>query len=269
MVLAKNTLTKSIFKNDILGFKYIEAGEYNPETIVLLHGLFGTLSNWENVISHFSEKYRVIVPILPIYETDLREANLESLLVYLEKFLTAKNINAATLVGNSLGGHLALLFTLKHPDKVNSLVLAGSSGLFENLMGKTFPKRGNYDFVKEKVSETFYNKDIVTQELVDEVYEVTRSIPKSLRIVSLARSAQKNNLADVLHQICVPTLLLWGMNDTITPPAVAQTFKRLIPHSVIRFIDDCGHVPMMEQPYYFNIYLDEFLKKHRNLKIEA
>ena len=257
MVLTK-VKTQTYPTKELLGYKFIEEGEGEP--IILLHGLFGSLSNWNNVIDYFSTKYKVIVPILPVYDAKITEANLESLLTYIEIFFYIKQLQKVILTGNSLGGHLALLYTLKHPDKVDKLILAGSSGLFENMIGSTFPKRGDYEFIKEKVSYTFYKKEVVTKELVDEVYEVTQSIPKALKIISLARSAQKNNLADKLHQIIVPTLLIWGINDVITPTTTAIQFKKLIPNSVIRYIDECGHVPMMEQPHHFNKYMDDFIK---------
>lgn len=260
MLFQTKVIERSVVREEY-GFRYIEEGE-GDSTIILLHGLFGTLSNWENVISYFYEDYKVVVPILPIYDTNAKEKpTLEGFLGYLENFIEYRGYKNFVLTGNSLGGHLGLMYTLKHPEKVEKLILAGSSGLYENTMGKTFPKRGDYEFVREKVGHTFFKKEVVTKELVDEVYEATQSISKSLRIVSLARSAQKNNLAEKLPQIKTPTLLIWGLNDTITPPETAQQFRKLIPNSYVRFIDDCGHVPMMEQPAFFNQYMREFLKR--------
>ena len=95
--------------------------------------------------------------------------------------------------------------------------------------------------------------------LVDEVFETTRSIPKAMRIVAIAKSAQRNNLANDLPRISVPTFLVWGLNDTITPPMVAHEFNRLIPTSQLKFIDQCCHAPMMEHPEKFNDLVEEFL----------
>jgi len=77
--------------------------------------------------------------------------------------------------------------------------------------------------------------------------------------VAIAKSAQRNNLASDLHKIKVPTLLVWGLNDTITPPMVGHDFNRLIPESKLRFIDQCCHAPMMEHPEKFNELVDEFI----------
>ncbi|HEV7347984.1 alpha/beta hydrolase [Telluribacter sp.] len=241
-------------------FRFIDEGQ--GENLLLLHGLFGALSNWDGVIDGFSNRYRVIIPVLPIYELSPRKAGLEALLEFLERFLAAKNLTNLTLLGNSLGGHVALLYTLKNPDNVQRLVLTGSSGLFENSMGGSFPKRGSYGYIAERVSYTFYNPQVATKELIDEVFEVTSSIAKCMSIVGIAKSAQRHNLSKELDKIKIPTLLVWGLNDTITPPYVGHEFNRLIKSSELHFIDKCCHAPMMEHPEKFNRVLEQFLEKH-------
>jgi pimeloyl-ACP methyl ester carboxylesterase len=176
-----------------------------------------------------------------------------------ERFVALQELDDMVLIGNSLGGHIALIYTLNNPSKVNKLILTGSSGLFEDSMGGSYPKRGNYQYIKERVSYTFYDPEVATKELIDEVFEITNNIPKCLRIVAIAKSAQRNNLAEEISSITIPTLLVWGLNDTITPPIVAHEFNRLIPNSVLRFIDNCCHAPMMEHPEKFNELVEEFL----------
>ncbi len=243
------------------GFKYIEEG--SGEDLVLLHGLFGALSNWETVLTEFKNEYRVIIPILPIYTLPLRQAGLKGLVNYFTEFVKMKKIEQMTLIGNSLGGHVALIYTLNNQDKVKLLVLTGSSGLFENAMGGSYPKRGSYEFIKERVQYTFYDPDTVSDEYVDEVFKLTKSIPKCLNIVAIAKSAQRHNMADDLPNIKTPTLLIWGLNDTITPPLVAHDFNRLIPDSTLKFIDYCCHAPMMEAPEKFNKILKAFLTSEK------
>ncbi|MFD1141681.1 alpha/beta fold hydrolase [Larkinella insperata] len=240
-------------------FRYIDEGQ--GDVLLLLHGLFGALSNWDGVINAFADRYRVVIPVMPIYEMPIREAGLEGLVRFIESFLDFKKLTDLTLLGNSLGGHVGLLYTLKHPDMVKRLVLTGSSGLFENSMGGSYPKRGSYDYIAERVAYTFYDPKVATKELIDEVFEITNSIPKCLRIVAIAKSAQRNNVAKELHNITIPTLLIWGLNDTITPPEVAHEFNRLIPNSELHFIDKCCHAPMMEHPDRFNRLLIEWLEK--------
>ncbi len=242
-------------------FQYIDEGE--GEVLLLLHGLFGALSNWHGVVDYFSKEYRVIIPLMPIYEMALHKAGVLGLVSFVEDFVKLKRLDDMTLLGNSLGGHVALVYTLNNTDKVKRLVLTGSSGLFEDSMGGSFPKRGNYDYVKERVAYTFYKPETATKELVDEVFNITNSNSKCLRIIAIAKSAQRHNMAKDVTNIKVPTLLIWGLNDTITPPMVAHEFNRLIPNSELHFVDHCGHAPMMEHPEKFNSILNKFLVRNR------
>ncbi|HAR20828.1 MAG TPA: alpha/beta hydrolase [Cytophagales bacterium] len=240
-------------------FKYIDEGQ--GDVLLLLHGLFGALSNWEGVVKHFSKKYRVVIPMMPIYEMPLKESSVEGLVKYIERFVDFKNLSDLTLLGNSLGGHIALIYALNNPENVRRMVLTGSSGLFEDSMGGSFPKRGNYEYIKERVIYTFYDPKSATKELIDEVFDITNNNQKCLRIINIARSAQRHNLAKDLPKIEVPTLLIWGLNDTITPPEVAHEFQRLLPNAELKFIDKCCHAAMMEHPEKFNLYLESFLEK--------
>lgn len=240
-------------------FAYIDEGQ--GEVLLLLHGLFGALSNWNGVVEHFSENYRVVIPLMPIYDMALHKAGVPGLGSFVEDFVKFKKLTGMTLLGNSLGGHVALVYTLKNASKVKRLVLTGSSGLFEDSMGGSFPKRGNYEYVKERVGYTFYDPKTATQELVDEVFGIANSNAKCLRIIAIAKSAQRHNMAKDITNIQVPTLLIWGLNDTITPPLVGHEFNRLIPNSELHFIDHCGHAPMMEHPQKFNNILEKFLQK--------
>jgi pimeloyl-ACP methyl ester carboxylesterase len=239
------------------GFKFVDEGQGEP--LVLLHGLFGALSNWEGVVNRFSKNFRVVIPMLPIYEMPIKEAGLEGLRKFLEDFVAFKGLKDMIIMGNSLGGHVGLIYTLKNGDKVKKLILTGSSGLFEDSMGGSYPKRGNYEYIKERVSYTFYDPAVASKDLVDEVFDITKSIPKCMRIVAIAKSAQRHNMAEEIPNIKAPTLLVWGLNDTITPPMVAHEFNRLIPNSTLKFIDKCCHAPMMEHPEKFNEIVEDFL----------
>ena len=239
-------------------FKYIES-EGKGDTLVLLHGLLGALSNFEGIIDHFSKDYNVVVPLLPILELPIRKISVGSLVDYVADFIEMKGFNNVNVLGNSLGGHITLLYVLGHPDKVNSVILTGSSGLFESAMGSTFPKRGNYEYIKKKAEDTFYDPKIATKELVDEIFDIVNDRNKAIRVVATAKSAVRHNLGDKLHLIKVPTLLIWGREDNVTPAFVGKKFSELIEGSKLVFVEKCGHAPMMEKPDIFNEILEEFL----------
>ncbi|MDE3184882.1 MAG: alpha/beta hydrolase [Bacteroidota bacterium] len=245
-------------------FKFIEEGEGEP--LLLLHGLFGALSNFSHLVEYFRKTHKVIVPLLPLFDLDLLHTTVGGLQKFVKRFVEYRDYDNIHLLGNSLGGHVALVYVLKNPERVKSLILTGSSGLFENGMGDSYPKRGDKEYIRKKTQLTFYDPAMATDELVDECFEITNNRLKVIKIISLAKSAIRNNLGDELNQIQQPTCLIWGNNDTITPPFVAMEFNKLIPNSELHFIDKCGHAPMMEVPDEFNRILGAFLSK---LKIPA
>ena len=240
-------------------FHYVEVGEGEP--LMLLHGLFGALSNFSHLIEKFRHTHKVIIPLLPLFDLDIFHTTVGGLAKHVHKFIEMQDYQGIHLLGNSLGGHVALVHVLKHPERIASLTLTGSSGLFENGMGDTYPKRGDYEYIRKKTELTFYDPAMATKELVDEVYSITNNRLKVIKIIALAKSAIRNNLGEELNKIQVPTLLIWGNNDTITPPFVGQEFNKLIPNSELHFIDKCGHAPMMEVPGEFNKILQGFLTK--------
>jgi len=242
-------------------FKFIEEGE--GQVLMLLHGLFGALSNFKDLIEYFKKSHKVVVPLLPLLEMDLLHTSVGGLEKFVTKFIDHRKYTDIHLMGNSLGGHVALVHTLKNPQKIKSLILTGSSGLFENGMGDSYPKRGDKEYIRTKTALTFYNPALATDELVNEVFEITNNRMKVIKIISLAKSAIRNNLGEELNQIKKPTCLIWGKNDTITPPFVGEEFHKLIPNSELHFIDKCGHAPMMEVPDEFNAILDGFLAKQK------
>ena len=242
-------------------FKFIEEGE--GQVLMLLHGLFGALSNFNDLIEYFKKSHKVVVPLLPLLEMDLLHTSVGGLEKFVTKFIDHRKYTDIHLMGNSLGGHVALVHTLKNPQKIKSLILTGSSGLFENGMGDSYPKRGDKEYIRTKTALTFYDPALATDELVNEVFEITNNRLKVIKIISLAKSAIRNNLGEELSQIKKPTCLIWGKNDTITPPFVGEEFHKLIPNSELHFIDKCGHAPMMEVPDEFNAILDKFLAKQK------
>ncbi|MCC6599641.1 MAG: alpha/beta hydrolase [Crocinitomicaceae bacterium] len=242
-------------------FRYIEEGDGKP--IILLHGLFGALSNFREVVGHFSHTYKVVIPMLPLYSMPVLTTGVKPIANFLADFIQYKKFENINLLGNSLGGHVALIYCKEHPARVSSLILTASSGLYENAFGSTFPRREDREFIRKKVAVTFYDPKHATDELVEECFNVVNDRNRVLRILALAKSAIRHNMAKDLPQMKMPTCLIWGRNDTITPPEVAEEFHQLLTNSSLFWIDECGHAPMMEHPALFNSILEGWMKEKR------
>ena len=240
-------------------FRYVEAGEGQP--IIILHGLMGGLSNFEGVMNCFSPKgYRVIIPELPVYTLPVLNTSVKSLSEFLHDFIKHKGLKDVILLCNSLGWHVGLLYTKNHSDFVKGLVITGSSGLYENNLGDGYPKRGDYEYIKKKSQDVFYDPKVATKEIVDEVFESVNDRNKLIRTLALAKSAIRHNMAKELPKMKTPTAIIWGEDDSVTPPNVAEEFNQLLPDSNLYWIEKCGHAPMMEHPDRFNEILEEWLE---------
>lgn len=241
-------------------FSYFEVGEGTP--IVVLHGLMGGLSNFNAVSDFFSKTgYKIIIPELPIYSMSLLKTNVKSFAKYLHDFIEFKGLNDVILLGNSLGGHIGLYHTKLYPQKVKALIITGSSGLYESAMGGGYTKRSDYEVIKKKAQDVFYDPEVATKEIVDEVYETVNDRSKLIKTLAIAKSAIRHNMANDLPNMKTPTCIIWGKNDNVTPPEVAEEFNELLPDSDLFWIDKCGHAAMMEHPEEFNQVLEGWLNK--------
>lgn len=241
-------------------FSYIEVGEGTP--IIVLHGLMGGLSNFDSVTDYFSKKgFKIVIPELPIYTMSLLKTNVKSFAKYLYDFIEYKGFKEVILLGNSLGGHIGLYHTKLYPDKVKALIITGSSGLYESAMGSGYTKRSDYEVIKKKAEEVFYDPKVATKEIVDEVFATVNDRNKLIKTLAIAKSAIRHNMAKDLPNMDIPICIIWGKNDTVTPPEVAEEFHELLPDSDLFWIDKCGHAAMMEHPDEFNEILDNWLTK--------
>ena len=239
-------------------FSYIEMGEGIP--IVALHGIMGGLSNFDATLNYFSKRYRVIVPELPLYDLPLLSTSVKGVCQWVFRFIEYKKLDKVILLGNSLGGHIALLLSKLYPNRVKALILTGSSGLYENAMGSGYLKRGDYEFIRKKCEEVFYDPKVATKQVVDEVFATVNDRAKVVKSLAIAKSAIRHNMAKDLPKMKMPTCIIWGKNDTVTPPRVAEEFHELLPNSDLFWIDKCGHAAMMEHPDEFNEILGKWLE---------
>jgi len=250
-------MSKSISEN---GFKYLSVGSGRP--ILILHGLMGGLSNFDGVFEYFPKNgYKVIAPELPVYSSSLINTNVKFFAKFVYNFIKFKKLEDVVILGNSLGGHVGLIFSKLYPKLIKGLVLTGSSGLYENSMGDSYPKREDYNYIKERTEAVFFSPKVATKKIVDEVYKTVNDRKKLIKILAMAKSAIRHNMSNDLPKIDVETAIIWGSNDSVTPPDVADEFDKLLPKSELFWIKKCGHAPMMEHPQKFNSILENWLKR--------
>ena len=250
-------MSKSISEN---GFKYLSVGSGRP--ILILHGLMGGLSNFDGVFEYFPKNgYKVIAPELPVYSSSLINTNVKFFAKFVYNFIKFKKLEDVVILGNSLGGHVGLIFSKLYPKMIKGLVLTGSSGLYENSMGDSYPKREDYNYIKERTEAVFFSPKVATKKIVDEVYKTVNDRKKLIKILAMAKSAIRHNMSNDLPKIDVETAIIWGSNDSVTPPDVADEFDKLLPKSELFWIKKCGHAPMMEHPQKFNSILENWLKR--------
>ncbi len=240
-------------------FKWLEEGE-GGQPIILLHGLMGGVENFGDMVDFISAEYKVYGLDLKLFEGSLLKVSVKSLSDYLYEFMNHLGLSSATLIGNSMGGHIALIFSKEHPEMVENMILTGSSGLYENAMGDSFPRRGDKDYIRTKTEEVFYNPEVATDELVDKVFGIANNRVSVLKLLGYAKSAIRHNMAEDIPNFTMPVCLIWGEHDKVTPPNVADEFHKLLPNSELHWMPLCGHAAMWEHPEDFSKIVLKFLK---------
>ena len=239
-------------------FKWLEEGE-GGKPIILLHGLMGGVENFGEMVDFISKDYKVYGLDLKLFEGSILKVSVKSLSDYLYEFMNHLGLSSTIIIGNSMGGHIALIFAKEYPEMVDRIILTGSSGLFENAMGDSFPRRGDKDYIRKKTEEVFYNPEVATDELVDRVFEIANNRVSILRLLGYAKSAIRHNMANDIPNFTMPVCLIWGEHDKVTPPNVAEEFHKLLHNSELNWIPLCGHAAMWEHPKEFSNIVLKFL----------
>ncbi len=238
-------------------FRWRESGAGEP--VLLLHGLMGKTDHWKTTLRALGSFCRPVALELPIFDPSLSEVSLPSLTEWVCRFLDAQRMPHAVVGGNSLGGHVALEMAVAHPDRVSGLILTGSSGLFERSFTRGVPHRPTSEWVREKMEEVFFDPALVTPQSVEAVLRAVSTRDAALRVLQAARASKHRNVEDCLPTIDVPTCIIWGEEDRITPLDIARRFHALLPNSDLFLVSRCGHAPMLERPEIFNAILADWL----------
>jgi pimeloyl-ACP methyl ester carboxylesterase len=248
--------------------------------VILLHGGNGSIEFWLYNIAALAAFHRVSAfDMVGSGRSEYPDGSysIAYQAEFLAGFMTALGINSATLIGNSMGGAVALKFTSIYPDRMDKLVLVDSMGLGQEIsLGIrliTLPAivnllRPGRWMIPAMLKSNFYNHHLLPPEWIELRYPIF-AIPDRNRVI--LRLGQSNfNLAGVradvyqpivasLPQIDRPTLIVWGEQDRIIPVKHAYIAAAGLPHNQLEIFPDCGHHPYLEYPAKFNRLVLDFL----------
>ena len=244
-----------------MSYKTLEYGDGLP--LLLLHGMMGEPDNWEGIFPSLPEGCRAIALRFPFFDDGSTINSVTAAREYLEGYLDEAGLDSAVYCGNSFGGHVALDMALCVPHRVRGIVLSGSSGLFERSFRKIPGARPPRSWFKKTMEGIFYAPEIhCTDELVDTVRDILTPRKNIRTLLQVAKSAKRDNLGDRLCKIQCPVLLIWGRQDNVTPPSVAEEFNQGISDCTLEWVDQCGHTAMMEHPELFGQLLGKWWQEH-------
>jgi pimeloyl-ACP methyl ester carboxylesterase len=238
-------------------FRWLERGD--GETVILLHGLMGEMDHWDSALESLGRHCRPIALELPIFDAGLTDVSVPGLADHVRRFMETLELAPSVVGGNSLGGHVALELALSHPGWITGLILAGSSGLFERTFTRKVPHRPTAGYVRSRMEEIFYDPTLVTPQWVESIRHIVTTPRLARRVLRVAQAAKRHNVEERLGNIRVPTLIVWGKEDRITPPEIAERFHARIPGSHLVYLPNCGHAPMLERPDAFDAAVSEWL----------
>jgi pimeloyl-ACP methyl ester carboxylesterase len=245
---------------------YVEAG--SGPNLILLHGLGGSSQGWQFNIGPLAEKYHVFVPDqIGFGKSDKPLVNyrIRTYVDFLDQFCKQLKIERPTLVGNSMGGWIAVIYAATYPDRVDKLVLADAAGYAPP---KDFDTRAFYGLnpttraeMKVLVSKVFYNKAFLSDAAIDQSMAARFGAGDGYTIKSITESIIRGEdfLDDVVKTIKTPTLIVWGREDGLVPLSDGERFHKDIAGSTLIVFDQCGHVPNIEKAGEFNAAVIKFL----------
>ena len=251
---------------------YVEAGDATKPNVILLHGLGGSIGNWQTNIAAIAQNYHVIaLDQIGFGKSDkpFLKYRVGTYVDFLDKFMAELKIEKASLVGNSMGGWVAGFMAIKYPNRVEKIVLADAAGLIPASFSEAQVYQLNNstrDEIRANLKLIFANPALQNNEaLVDQFMTARVASNDGGTINSLIESIKRKEdfLNDRLGEIKKPTLIIWGRQDGLLPVADATAFNKGIAKSELVIFDGCGHVPQFEKAADFNKAVLAFLGQNR------
>jgi pimeloyl-ACP methyl ester carboxylesterase len=251
--------------------------------LVFVHGLSGCWQNWLENIPHFARRYRVIAPDLPGFGSSPVpdwEISIPRYGRLLNDFCDAVGAQDCVVIGNSMGGFVAAEAAISEPEQFEKLVLVSAAGVSSarlrrrptevvaRMLGAATPLMFTAQtraFRRARARRMafrgiFDHPGDIRPELV---WEFFQGGVRAESFVEAMSSLAGYDFLDRLSEIEVPTLIVWGRQDHVVPPADALGYAQRIKGARLEVFNRCGHVPMAERPVRFNRLLEEFLATSR------
>jgi 3-oxoadipate enol-lactonase len=249
---------------------YAEAGHGLP--LVLVHGFPLDNRIWQSQLAALSDKYRVITPDLPGFGQSQpppkQPFTMESLADTLHAFLTQLKAIPCALAGLSMGGYMSFAYERKYPTTLKALILVDTKAEADTPDGKT-GRNKMIETVRTSgppaIAAAMLPKMLTPQsiqsrpQLVAQATSIMESCPAQTIEYALSAMRDRSDYRDCLPSVAEPTLIIVGDSDAITPPAVAESMNKSIPHSKLTLIKGAGHLSTMEQPEQVNQAMRQFL----------
>jgi 2-hydroxy-6-oxonona-2,4-dienedioate hydrolase len=251
--------------------RYLEDGPPDGKILILLHGLGASAERWSRVIPTLSTDYRVIAPDIIGFDYSDKPAveyTMDFFIEFLRSFLDNLGISKASIIGSSLGGHIASEFAIRFNHMVEKLVLVSPAGMMRKsspaldryIMAALYPE---YQRVYETFREMVYDPNAINQEiLMDFVNRMSLPNAKYAFMSTLLGIRYAPGLKGRLSNITAPTLLVWAENDTTIPLAECANQYNGIPNmEELVVMKKCRHIPPIEKPATFNRIVLRFLTR--------
>jgi pimeloyl-ACP methyl ester carboxylesterase len=254
--------------------------EQDRLAVVFVHGLSGCWQNWLEQMPAFADRYRVIALDLPGFGGSPKpdwEISIPAYGRLLRAFCDAVDVRDCAVVGNSMGGFVAAEAVVSDPERFEKLVLVSAAGVSSarlrraptSAVARMLAAGAPYAFQFQTRTfrrpraraaafrNVFRHPELLRAELLWELYQ---GAMRGDAFVDALGSLAGYDFLDRLDDVEVPSLIVWGRNDMVVPPADAAEFGRRLRNSQTVIFDDTGHVPMVERPARFNALLERFLQ---------
>lgn len=251
--LTAETVTLTGLAGESVAAKVIDVGRGRP--FVFLHGLAGLNDHWEDVARRICDRVRCVMLELPLLHLTGDDCSIDGVTELTARFIARHVVSPesprAVLVGNSFGGQVAMRVVLDRPSLASGLVLAGSSGLIESSIVKDIQLHPTREWLSRRIGELFYDPANMREADVDRAFRELSHRHCARAMVKLSRTGRRNNLGALIDKVSVPTLVIWGREDVVTPPEAAHELMAKLRDARIVWFDKCGHAPMIEKPEEF------------------